>query len=58
MMPTAVFPAANAIRAGAVVGVQQRSFGLFSSIRENVSDKMEEKKKKTAGLEWTRISHQ
>lgn len=58
MMPAAVFPTANAIRTGAVVGIQQRGFGLFSSIRENVNDKMEEKKKKTAGLEWARLSHQ
>ena len=34
---------------------QQRSFGVFSSIRDNVNAKMKEKQQKTAGWEWRSI---
>lgn len=40
----------NAIRTVPSLITQQRSFGIFSSIRDNVNEKMEEKKQKTAGL--------
>lgn len=30
--------------------VQQRSFGVFSSIRENLTDKVEQKKQKEMGI--------
>lgn len=32
------------------LGVQQRSFGVFSSIRENLTDKVEQKKQKEMGI--------
>lgn len=34
---------------------QQRSFGVFSSIRDNVNAKMKEKQQKTAGWKWRRF---
>lgn len=57
MAAIASFPAMNAIRASTSIGMQQRSFGIFSSIRENVNDKLEEKKKKTQGLIQKAIAH-
>ena len=40
----------NGIRTVPFLVTQQRSFGILSSIRDNVNEKMEEKKQKTAGL--------
>ena len=57
MASVASFPAMNAIRASTSIGIQQRNFGVFSSIRENVNEKLEEKKKKTAGLIQKAIAH-
>ena len=50
MASIASFPSMRAIRTNTSIGIQQRNFGIFSSIRENVNDKLEEKKKKTQGL--------
>ena len=47
---TRVSPVVNNNVANPLVWAPQRSFGVFSSIKENLNEKIEEKKQKNQGL--------